>query len=867
MKRTFSIYILTCLALLLYGVMPVCAQEAFYIYRNDGDFDGFFFDEVQRMGVSKFDLDSVEHDTYVVQDIVTADSTYRIPLAAIDSVGFQQPDIIYNPDVRHMDELGMTDYVTQQIGLTLTFAPSLPAAMRPRVGDVLLGFTGVLADGFGGRVTSVSNSAEGLRVECEYLTKMSDIFRQFITVEQIGTDEAGNTRHRIAGMNRVRHLQDGDYFSANLIDINASLKPTLAVDEHFSVSMSLNLGLKVRLVVSYNIRGDDYFIRTNLSEDWSVNAGMGMKLSGKNEYFYNFPGVSDELAAIKFPATCPLFEVKPFPKYGFRYEGTIEANVNFPSKSGGMVQSFTIDSDKGMGYSNRKKDGGQSSTNFIDDTSAELKFTGYVQAGLKFNFGVSTNSWFSKIFLAEIGVEVVAGPKIEGSVDLRSEVYQTGIYALRNSNFKIIPGSVDYEAKARLGYLWEEEKKFTFAEGNFILGPYWSLYFLPEFASVSATYNKDSHSVTTTWTTDGRRVFWPSTVGSVLSVNQMGLDPQRTADYGTLSFNQNSPARFTTNFPLWEKAIGPVYVMPIVKALGREDPVYTLAQKVMVPLYLKVKETNVSIPATGGKVVIPAETNGILSGDTIALPATNSFTTTTYQHPVTASYPTYEPITEMVTVKQAGRSDMYDRIELWVEGVDYPLFCTINNDGDLNGMLPCSINAGETTISLSGTWSSAESVKPGHWLQMWQENSGGEPTPVPIQEKIEGYFNIFMEIDRENSTDDHIVYKVTGGNVHGYAEGTGSMYGVVGFHWEEYIEDGVPYQRQVLDYGTITNKITETCDFTIHEGSFDPSDGSGSARGSSSHKRTSYNNTDDYGTQENSYTNDDEEMSFRLVLK
>lgn len=51
------------------------AQEAFYIYRNDGNFDGFFFDEVQSMSVSKFDLDSIEHDDYVVQDIVLADTT------------------------------------------------------------------------------------------------------------------------------------------------------------------------------------------------------------------------------------------------------------------------------------------------------------------------------------------------------------------------------------------------------------------------------------------------------------------------------------------------------------------------------------------------------------------------------------------------------------------------------------------------------------------------------------------------------------------------------------------------------------------------------------------------------------------------
>jgi hypothetical protein len=64
------------------------AQDAFYIYRNDGDFNGFFFDQVKRMGYSKVDFEGVEHDVYVVQEIETEDTLYRIPLAAIDSIGF-----------------------------------------------------------------------------------------------------------------------------------------------------------------------------------------------------------------------------------------------------------------------------------------------------------------------------------------------------------------------------------------------------------------------------------------------------------------------------------------------------------------------------------------------------------------------------------------------------------------------------------------------------------------------------------------------------------------------------------------------------------------------------------------------------------
>ena len=67
--------------------------EAFYIYQNDGHFDGFFYDEVKQMRYSRLDTLNREHDHYVSQEIVTEDSVYRIMLTAIDSVSFYQPEI------------------------------------------------------------------------------------------------------------------------------------------------------------------------------------------------------------------------------------------------------------------------------------------------------------------------------------------------------------------------------------------------------------------------------------------------------------------------------------------------------------------------------------------------------------------------------------------------------------------------------------------------------------------------------------------------------------------------------------------------------------------------------------------------------
>ena len=78
MRIHYYRYVLA-LVLALTGAQQLLAQEAFYVYRNDGDFNGFFFDEIVRMGYSKTDLEGEEHDVYVVQEI--ASTSLRMSLS------------------------------------------------------------------------------------------------------------------------------------------------------------------------------------------------------------------------------------------------------------------------------------------------------------------------------------------------------------------------------------------------------------------------------------------------------------------------------------------------------------------------------------------------------------------------------------------------------------------------------------------------------------------------------------------------------------------------------------------------------------------------------------------------------------------
>ena len=57
MKKKLFITLLTLIGFGLSG----WAQDAFYIYQNDGHFDGFFYDQVQKITYSKLDTLGIEH--------------------------------------------------------------------------------------------------------------------------------------------------------------------------------------------------------------------------------------------------------------------------------------------------------------------------------------------------------------------------------------------------------------------------------------------------------------------------------------------------------------------------------------------------------------------------------------------------------------------------------------------------------------------------------------------------------------------------------------------------------------------------------------------------------------------------------------
>ncbi|MBR0275554.1 MAG: hypothetical protein IJQ76_05035, partial [Prevotella sp.] len=219
---------LTLAMLLVSAMLPATAQsqdadepvqDAIYVYRNDGKFHGFFKSEIVSMEFSKVDTLGQQHLDYVVQEIETLDSLYRIPVSAIDSVSFVTPRTIYADGMKATTTSQLWDYVVASDSMTcITLSSSTPASLVPVVGDKLCTTKSrpFLPGGFYGTVQNVTTTSAGTRVECKnegfahYLKR--HIFKGGARVNE---DEASAARRR-AMARRIGHDSESAYLNVQL---------------------------------------------------------------------------------------------------------------------------------------------------------------------------------------------------------------------------------------------------------------------------------------------------------------------------------------------------------------------------------------------------------------------------------------------------------------------------------------------------------------------------------------------------------------------------------------------------------------------------------------------------------------------------
>ncbi|MBP5338131.1 MAG: hypothetical protein J6Z14_02340 [Prevotella sp.] len=158
--------------------------DAFFIYCNDGLFNAFFREEIDSIGFSHYDADSLRYNKIASQVVYTPDSTYMIPLVAIDSVGFVTPKTEYKPGVIPL--IGnIRDYVVSSDSMTVFFRQDTPLAILPRIGDKLVTeeISDVFRSGFIGQVESIETVDGKIAFHCSKVD-FEDVFEYYYFVTQ-----------------------------------------------------------------------------------------------------------------------------------------------------------------------------------------------------------------------------------------------------------------------------------------------------------------------------------------------------------------------------------------------------------------------------------------------------------------------------------------------------------------------------------------------------------------------------------------------------------------------------------------------------------------------------------------------------------
>ena len=221
--------------------------DAFYVYRNDGMINTFFRSDVDSIGYSYYDADSLLYDEIVTQVVYTPDSIYQIPLATVDSVSFVTPKTKYKPGVIKLEGT-VRDYIIGSDSLTVYFRSDTPSGLLPNIGDKLVTteMSEVFIAGFAGEVENIEHLTDSIAINCSPIG-LDEVFEVFYYNNGGGKD---NNNSRCGVDFSTDKYSPGTYRFA----LNKVLEAYGSV-EVFGLSLEGSPGLEFKATPTYSTRG------------------------------------------------------------------------------------------------------------------------------------------------------------------------------------------------------------------------------------------------------------------------------------------------------------------------------------------------------------------------------------------------------------------------------------------------------------------------------------------------------------------------------------------------------------------------------------------------------------------------------------
>ena len=491
-------------------------QDAMYVFRNDGKFNAFFYDDIERIALSMIDTLGALHDSYVVQEFYAMDTVYRIPLSAIDSVSFITPETKYKEGVVKMEE-SLQNYITAVNGMTLTLAANTPAGLLPKTGTklALLEVNDDFPYGFAGIVSNVSNDNGSYTVACDSVD-LTDLFDQLVI--KVAAKGEMNPDVKEARVRRRAEYELGPtHIDLPQVGGSLSLTSSFGFTDQLSADIGASVGFQIK--PSLDIRAFLYVgLLSGMQFTSTVRAAMETELSvGISGSFTCHADVP--ITTIPIPLGQPF--IREDIDFGFFGEGQGSLNTTYKLKSTARVYGYTY-FDSSL-YGHREIDANAKILSLEDEWSA---LTGKVSISTGIYLEAATV--VLKKNVAKASIRGDAGIRIDMEAELKAEDLdlltvalpsdkavevlnrKTLIYDILNRDASLsICGFTDVQAIAKAGS-WTTSKK---AEETFTLPWGGSGGLVPKFLEVVAMPDPYDDTHATLWAKLGRKTPFPNRIG------------------------------------------------------------------------------------------------------------------------------------------------------------------------------------------------------------------------------------------------------------------------------------------------------------------------------------------------------------------
>lgn len=550
------------------------ADNALYIYRNDGSFNAFLDSDIDSMAYSTIDTAGVDHQRHVTQLIYTPDSLYQIPLSAIDSIAFTERPVKYTPQVVKITEEYLP-YILSADSLQIQFSTTLPSNLRPYNGDILLyeGFSETFPNGFVGRITDITETDEKkIVVICDKVS-ITDVYQELVLIYDQTVDNVSN---------EDALLQQTQYNPKFVYDEIMSLPPleiSLKEDSDISFDASYQSKLRVRLIVK--IDSEEKYADFSITPIHKLSGTINANLVNNLDFHYN----KDRKKKL-FSKSIPLykifrleFEIMPY------FKGELKGNA-----------SLTIDAVGSTTYGVKIKDILEgdispyvSKSDFLDNVTANTFFNihGEISGGLIFNVSLESIGE-----LLDIDLDLSVGPKAMGDLYIDTDAFATTgdqYEALKDTKLKV---SIDSDLSFRL-------KPFNpLPIGGFtLIGKEWYLY--PLFSTPTYTQG-DNKSIAIIKTTPSRDLLMPVQIGMRLTDEQGKITTQYTSST-TYRNPSSSAGEYSEQFERIKPEVDYTFY-PMFKIFGFEMQANP------------IKQVQIEVEATTGEASDITDNKAVVSG-------------------------------------------------------------------------------------------------------------------------------------------------------------------------------------------------------------------------------------------------------------